>query len=553
MFAGYVLGLILALYFPQLTLSVTQAPNKDCALVGSVINSANGAGVKKALVIARNVQGMGTYQTTTDSSGGFAFSGVAPGQYNLYAEHVDYLGNAFESKGPTGTTNTVPVAAGQTVNGIAIRLTPAAAVSGRVMDEDGDPLPRANVSVYQSQWGNGRNELAVRGSVGTDDLGQYRIFGLQPGKYFVAATIPNPSPNFSGAGDGTSGASRTEQTYVPTYYPGTTDPGSAQAIELKPADDIGSIDFSVLPVKAVQVRGRLMNGVTGIPIQGGCVNLQPQGGSNDWGGLARYACTEDAQGDFIIHGVVPGFYFLAASFTQQSHIMSARLAVDVDEGGADGVIVELLPSVDLNGRIRLEGKIPFKPENLWLNLTPVDQPELGGAGVQPGPDGSFKLPNVAQGVYRIRLNGSWGDLYLKSASLGGRENSDESFTVNRDSPGSTLEVVLSGRAGHIEGNVVDDQKKPLANAFVVLVPDPNRRNREDLFQANGTNQAGRFVLMGIPPGDYTLLAWTSPQGVQYRNPDWLAQYEARGTAVRISETTRLNLQVRAIPLDDSLR
>ena len=550
MYAGYLLGLILSLFFPQITLTVTQAPNKDCALAGSVINGATGAGVKKATVVARNVQGIGTYQTTTDSSGGFAFSGVAPGQYNLYAEHVDFLGSAYESKGPTGTTNTVPVAAGQTVNGIVVRLTPAAAVSGRVMDEDGDPLHRANVSAYQSQWGNGRNELAVRGSVGTDDLGQYRIFGLQPGKYFLAATLPNYSHSLAGTGDGTSGASTTEQTYVPTYYPGTTDPGSAQAIELRPGDDIGSIEFSVLPVKAVQLRGRLVNGVAGIPIQGGCVNLQPQGGSNDWGGLARYACTEDAQGDFIIHGIVPGSYSLVANFNQQSHPMSARLAVQVDEGGADGVIVDLLPSVEVAGHVRFEGESPVKPENLWLTLVPVDLPEIGGAGSQPSSDGSFKIPDVAQGVYRVRLNG-WGDLYLKSATLGGRENADESFTVNRDTPSSTLEVVLSARAGHIEGTVVDDQKKPVANAFVVFVPDPNRRNREDLFRENGTNQEGQFVLAGIPPGEYTLLAWLSPQGVQYRNPDWLAQYETRGTAVRISETTRLNLQVRAIPLDDS--
>jgi len=550
MYAGYLLGLILVLFFPQITLTVTQAPNKDCALAGSVINGATGAGVKKATVVARNVQGIGTYQTTTDSSGGFAFSGVAPGQYNLYAEHVDFLGSAYESKGPTGTTNTVPVAAGQTVNGIVVRLTPAAAVSGRVMDEDGDPLPRANVSAYQSQWGNGRNELAVRGSVGTDDLGQYRIFGLQPGKYFLAATLPNYSHSLAGTGDGTSGASTTEQTYVPTYYPGTTDPGSAQAIELRPGDDIGSIEFSVLPVKAVQLRGRLVNGVAGIPIQGGCVNLQPQGGSNDWGGLARYACTEDAQGDFIIHGIVPGSYSLVANFNQQSHPMSARLAVQVDEGGADGVIVDLLPSVEVAGHVRFEGESPVKPENLWLTLVPVDLPEIGGAGSQPSSDGSFKIPDVAQGVYRVRLNG-WGDLYLKSATLGGRENADESFTVNRDTPSSTLEVVLSARAGHIEGTVVDDQKKPVANAFVVFVPDPNRRNREDLFRENGTNQEGQFVLAGIPPGEYTLLAWLSPQGVQYRNPDWLAQYETRGTAVRVSEATRLNLQVRAIPLDDS--
>jgi len=550
MYAGYLLGLILVLFFPQITLTVTQAPNKDCALAGSVINGATGAGVKKATVVARNVQGIGTYQTTTDSSGGFAFSGVAPGQYNLYAEHVDFLGSAYESKGPTGTINTVPVAAGQTVNGIVVRLTPAAAVSGRVMDEDGDPLPRANVSAYQSQWGNGRNELAVRGSVGTDDLGQYRIFGLQPGKYFLAATLPNYSHSLAGTGDGTSGASTTEQTYVPTYYPGTTDPGSAQAIELRPGDDIGSIEFSVLPVKAVQLRGRLVNGVAGIPIQGGCVNLQPQGGSNDWGGLARYACTEDAQGDFIIHGIVPGSYSLVANFNQQSHPMSARLAVQVDEGGADGVIVDLLPSVEVAGHVRFEGESPVKPENLWLTLVPVDLPEIGGAGSQPSSDGSFKIPDVAQGVYRVRLNG-WGDLYLKSATLGGRENADESFTVNRDTPSSTLEVVLSARAGHIEGTVVDDQKKPVANAFVVFVPDPNRRNREDLFRENGTNQEGQFVLAGIPPGEYTLLAWLSPQGVQYRNPDWLAQYETRGTAVRVSEATRLNLQVRAIPLDDS--
>jgi len=87
--------------------------------------------------------------------------------------------------------------------------------------------------------------------------------------------------------------------------------------------------------------------------------------------------------------------------------------------------------------------------------------------------------------------------------------------------------------------------------LVVLVPDANRRNREGFFQNCFSDELGKFKLGGIPPGEYILFAWSSSNGTSYRNPDWLTQYETRGSVVRVSEGTHLTVQLRTIKPTDS--
>ena len=105
---------------------------------------------------------------------------------------------------------------------------------------------------------------------------------------------------------------------------------------------------------------------------------------------------------------------------------------------------------------------------------------------------------------------------------------------------------------YLDGVVADQKGQPVANAVVVAVPPAHLRNRIDRYRKTVSDQSGRFTLHGVPPGDYTLIAWESVEGDAYYNPEFLKTCEAQGSAVRLAEGERKSLQLQAIPeTDDS--
>lgn len=541
-----ILAWVLQVTIPQKSTTNQPRSAQDTAISGTVIDSMTGTGIKGVRVFARDPESEDrSAGVITDANGRFALVGVTPGQYVISAERTGYVGGNSDRREALDSSNVITIADGQTLAGIIVRLTPAAAISGRILDQDGDPICRAVVAASRIEWGEGRREFQVRGLAETDDRGHFRVFGLSPGRYYLAAGMRTRSPEVFQSSRGSG-----EQTYAPTYFPGTIEPENAEAIELKPGDDLDSMDFSLLAVKVVKVRGYLVDGSTGNPLEEASVYLEPRSHMLGLIGPLRLAGAEIANGVFVLTGVVPGSYDLMAWYDRDSRRMSARVPIEVDDDGIDGVTIPLFSNVDVLGHLSFEGDTSRGPEALWLSLNPADGSDFGAGSARPDPDGNFKFDSVAQGEYRLKLAENLGDTYLKTVSLGGRQNADQSIVVDRDTHGKRLEVVLSARGARIEGVAIDDEKRPVASALVVLVPGVSRRNREDLFQNSLTDAQGRFVLSGIPPGEYTLFAWPSERGVSYRNPDWLAGYETRGSVVHVAEGTHLNIQVRTIAPDE---
>ena len=364
----------------------------------------------------------------------------------------------FGSAGPHEASKPVTIAGGQTLAGIEIRLTPTAAISGRIVDQDGDPVPGLMVTASQNDWEAGRKDLQIRGFASTDDRGEYRSFDLPPGKYILAACFRNRHREDFKTTDTTSGL-----TPVTTFYPGTTDPELAQPIELKPADELDLIDFTLLPIHGVKVRGQIVNALTGKPDQGACVNLQNRSLALGFlEGQEGWACGDDPSGEFILTGVVPGSYELIAMLGQGTSSMNARVPIEVGQEGLDGVVVQLFPSIEIRGHVSVEGDSQMVRESLWLNLTPIDDTSRSAGQAQTDENGNFKIDSVPQGIYRLTLVWNSGDAYLKSVSLDSRDVADQTFTVDRNTSSKKLEVVVSARGATVEGMAVDDEKRPVA-------------------------------------------------------------------------------------------
>lgn len=177
---------LLLLLLASLPLAAQSTQNDKCAVTGHVTNSLTGEPIKKAAVHLRPVNtksGPGTVQgyiSTSEADGRFEFDAIPAGDYMLMGDHAGYQFRA-------GTK--VTLRAGQQAADLALKLTPQAVISGKVVDEDGDPVGNGNVQVVRQTWQYGKLTYTMAGGSGVNDLGEFRVSRLSAGKYYVSPKV----------------------------------------------------------------------------------------------------------------------------------------------------------------------------------------------------------------------------------------------------------------------------------------------------------------------------------------------------------------------------
>jgi protocatechuate 3,4-dioxygenase beta subunit len=544
------------------TASTAAKPAARAVIDGIVIKDPGGEPVKKALieVIAENQAEAGDYTAVTGADGKFRIEGILPGKYRLFAERTGFL--EVEKHHTRSEGRVLTLTAGQELKDLQIRLQAAAVVQGRVVDEDGDPMPNAQIAVLRQTFASGRNRWEQAGAGNTNDLGEYRIASLPAGNYYVSVS---PPPDFKSlieaagpakAEAGTSSATDKPATsYQTAYYPGTTDRSQATPIQLHAGDDF-PINFSLTPSPSLSIRGS----VVGLPPRAtAIITLQ----SRDFN-LVLSGAEVQKDGSFVIRDVSPGAYTIQATVENAPMPMMARQALQV-ANSVEGLRLAPQTGAWIHGRLRLESKGKVDPGQMLLLLRSADGDEGAGGfslrdgsdiflgeGVTPvSADGSFEWKGVPPGSYFVELAGQGArdsDWYVKSILAGGREVNDSGISVNGGAV--VLDVVASANGGVVEGVAVNSKSEPVTNTVIVAVPEARLRGREDRYRKAASDQSGRFTLRGIPPGEYTLLGWESVDGEAYLNPDFLKSYEGQGSALRVAEGERKSVQLQIIPWAD---
>ena len=525
---------------------------QNSSVAGIVFRSGSADPLSKAQVELRS--GANPNQVidsiTTESDGRFQFQNVRPGRYRLSVQRHGYF------RSPLAIT----VVAGQSLANLQLSMTQAGAISGHNYDVSGESLGNADVQALKASYPQGHRALTFVQSAITNDLGEFRLFGLPPGRYYIAVLPPEFQGGFTGSfrkfggmimspnvislmthvvadpalGSPVPNEEKDPQAarFAPIYFPGTPEEVNASPIDLRPGTDFGGVEIAVSPVRPRHVRGVIVD-AQGRILQDGSV--MAAGGAFDalpGGGISAAVIN----GAFEL-ALNPGRYLLIASASGGKGYATVR----VENSDIDGLSIRTASSFNLQGRITVESQTGSKRDLSQMRISL--QPNYGVDGrlaqnssySTPLANGSLTL-SANSGDYRVNLGQLPPDTFVKSIRLGNVDVLNAGFHLDGP-PSGILEIVLSTDYGAVDGNVSRE------STFVLV---PNARNRSDLYRAAATDSSGHFHVDQIPPGDYKMFAWSDVEEDAWFDPDFIRTFENEGKPIRVAEGNTEHVQLTAI-------
>ncbi len=456
------------------------------SIAGTIFDAVTHQPVKKAMVMVNTnfnpIRGgqppnNGPQSAATDVSGAFSLENLPPGTYQVDVQHQSY----------NPGHKSITVNAGEKAGPVNVDLIPMASLSGRILDEDGDPLNGCFVQVHPAahpeQFAQGS-----QGGRGPGEEGEYRVFGIPAGKYILTAQCNSPAfqPRPFSAGPDPPPS----LAYPMQYYPLASEVKSAQVIELTPGSERTGVDFRMRPAPVTFVRGIYSPAGSGANMIVQLMPADPKATRN-----LGFRQTPDPMGNSIqFQMVFPGSYVLTAFSRNQGNRLGAWQKIEVKDRPVETVI-ELKPGIDVSGTVEIEGNSNAKvtPNQIHLQLIPFPQVGSPPAQTQVNNDGTFILKSVLPSPWRLSMEGP--NVFLKAAWLGSTDVTEKALDFSSGTA-EPLKLVLSTNMATIHGTAPAGQ--------MVWV----QRVEETEFGGvwgNQADQTGQFSLPPIAPGKYRVV------------------------------------------------
>jgi protocatechuate 3,4-dioxygenase beta subunit len=501
---------------------------------GRIIDASNGTPVRKATIRLTGGEIREMRGASTDAEGRYEFKDLPAGRFTLFATKAGYVEIGYGQTAPFEPGKPIAVGDKQTVEKIDFALPRGAVITGRVLDEYGEPIADAQVMSMRNQFTPaGRRPMMTGRPSTTNDIGEFRLYGLAPGQYFISATYRQmgfgPAATDSGSG------------YAPTYYPGTSNIAQAQSLTVDLSGNLSDVTLMMVPTHMARITGTAIDS-QGRPVRQGSVMVMSRGGAMPTmtaGGPIR------PDGTFTISGVPPGEYMLRGMVGMPSPGNPPETAVAfVTVNGDDvaGVRLEPVKPISVSGRVVLDpvaarafkseafriGAVPTNPADQMIGL-PMTQP----AAVRGDLTFDFK---TYPGTMVVRLLGSVNGWMIKAVYLNG---ADVTNSVNfRSDDVDGLEVELTNRVPDVSGLVANGKGEYVKDYYAIAFPQDQIRWTNPGPGQNAMvrpDQDGRFRIQTLKPGEYYLAAVEHLQNGEWMDPEFLEAVRAHATRISLSE------------------
>jgi hypothetical protein len=497
----------------------------------------------------------------TNASGSFTFKDLAPGKYSIRVTSEGYFGLPLNGTSSTSVSKTITIDAKKPTPFTDVVMVKGGIVSGRIKDPSGQPASGVAVGFYRLSYGpSGRPVWLQVNSKPTDDRGEYRMFWLAPGEYFVGIT-PRAAGIVSGPQD----------SWLRTFFPGVSDTTAASTIRVKDGGEVPGVDFSIQSggiVAVFKVSGKAVNPLPNVkpnpttnvmdrtvstfvlaPREPGVLDgTTPPQSQNSLPLTAR------PNNEFEIRNVRPGAYDLYTLWMDSAakRYYTSRTPIEIRNSDIDNLNLSINPGVPLSGEIRVSGisATPLPFESIKINLRVLDTtpgPFASIIGAIPvDAAGKFSIPDVPEARYTIQLTGLPDSTYVADIRQGATSVYDSGFLLDVTSTGP-VQIVVSPAGQVIEGTVLNSQAKPASSATVVLVPPAERRMNAQLYKTASIDADGHFSIKGVPVGEFTLFAWENVASGAWMNTQFLTAYQDKGHPLNVISGSRNEVQLDLIP------
>ena len=544
LFVAVALGLSLAQMAPS---PPQQAPSRGTATIrGKVVDRESGAPLVRAVVSLRAISRNVLEQNFTNEDGAFEFRQLAAGPYELRAsagEHrVTHVSTSYPLPARPGLRPPLIIKDAEELTDIVIALPRAYAISGRVTDEDGNPLANVEVTLPSAAFNLGGYDWRPRT---TDDNGAFRVYGVGPGRYTVCAD-PRRGASFDRQ-------SNRRLQYVRTCYPAATEPSEATEVTVAQGD-LDGVEIRMQRRPLFVISGQVVRPDGGPPD-----NAQIHVTRFEGAGASGTGTKLAADGSFRISNVVPGTYEVSAQLgrTERGFESDDRepqwggVRLEVTTADVEGVIVTLKRGVTVKGTVVYEDPPQVSPSTSLRVMTRAAQ---SGTGNRPGgmpasvaDDGSFELKDVFGELF-VDISGPLPRGYtIKSVLYNGRNIAYTATEFDGD-PAHQLQIVLTNRVAELSGLVLDDSGAPVEDAAIVYFPVEASRWKGFWRGRGASSKTGRYRIGQLVAGDYFVAAVKASDLDLLTLPDEYDRIAAVAERVTVLESDRRTADLRLVTI-----
>jgi hypothetical protein len=469
----------------------------------------------------------------TSDDGRFVFSSVPAGKFALTGRKRGFIPAAYDQHDQFSTA--IVTGAGLDTENLVLKLAPNGVIYGKILDEAGEPVRRATVTLYYDDHTFGVDQIRQAQNATTDDLGAYEMASLQPGIYYLSATAQpwyavHPQSQIEGSTEHRS-ATNTDRSldvaYPVTYYPDVTDAESATPIPIQGGERL-EVDIHFNPVPALRMTFH-------VP------------GDSKRGYLFPQLFQESLEGSSFINGT--NAVMISPGLLEVSGVPAGRYDVRLQDANTSLQIRGL--DVTTQGQeVEASTAEAFSRVKVTIQAPGSSPNELVAALRTPGKhamqmarldvNGEAEFPQLPAGRYEVAVVGVRRAFSITHVSAEGALVSGRSVDVSAGSSVSIHATVTPGSVV-VEG-IVEKAGKSFAGAMVVLVPNDVEGNR-DLFRRDQSDLDGTFSLRDVIPGSYTIIAIENGWDLDWSKPEVIAVYAKHGRAIHVSSTPGRPLRV----------